>query len=73
MFTLISAKLPAAVSLFWTYTQIVALSERFLLDSPKVRRIFKIPKTPYELKNPFIFKYERMLESLFYITKISKK
>jgi len=44
---------PAGVTLYWTTSSVYGLIQNLVMLSPRVRRGFKIPKTPRELQHPY--------------------
>ena len=59
------------LSLFWVTNNLCAISQSLLLLSPKVRRLFRIPKTDVEHRHPYEKLQERLLH-IFYLKKSAK-
>ncbi|KAF3426407.1 hypothetical protein E2986_06268 [Frieseomelitta varia] len=63
--------LPSCLSLFWVTNNLCSISQSLLLLSPKVRRLFRIPKTDVEYRHPYE-KLQERLRHIFYLKKSAK-
>ncbi|KAL1517796.1 hypothetical protein ABEB36_001520 [Hypothenemus hampei] len=49
----IAASVPSCLALYWTASSAYGLAQNLVLMSPKVRRLFRIPETTIEVKEPY--------------------
>ena len=73
VFSILIAKSPAALGLFWISLKTLHFVECILLDSIRVRRFLRIPKTIYEPANIYKFKYDVVLRGFKNLFKKFKK
>ncbi|XP_035729674.1 cytochrome c oxidase assembly protein COX18, mitochondrial-like [Vespa mandarinia] len=52
--------IPSSLSLYWITNSAFSLCQKFLLMSPKFRRLTRIPETDSELSHPYSYLYEKM-------------
>ncbi|KAJ8674880.1 hypothetical protein QAD02_010666 [Eretmocerus hayati] len=60
----IASCLPAAVSIYWTTSSMFGLMQVFLLSSPRVRRLLRIPITSAEFAHPYSHMYKTLRSKL---------
>ncbi|XP_047361660.1 cytochrome c oxidase assembly protein COX18, mitochondrial isoform X2 [Vespa velutina] len=52
--------IPSSLSLYWITNSAFSLCQKFLLMSPKFRRLTRIPETDSELSHPYSYLYEKI-------------
>ncbi|XP_050533353.1 cytochrome c oxidase assembly protein COX18, mitochondrial [Daktulosphaira vitifoliae] len=56
--------LPSGVTLYWTTSSIYGLSQNLILLSPRLRKWFGIPRTPYNHEKPYQYIIDKTKQTL---------
>ncbi|XP_047118879.1 cytochrome c oxidase assembly protein COX18, mitochondrial isoform X1 [Schistocerca piceifrons] len=62
--TAIATQVPSCLTVYWVTSSFYGLVQNIVLMSPRVKKFFRIPETPSQLKHPYMHIYKRLREKV---------
>ncbi|XP_049831650.1 cytochrome c oxidase assembly protein COX18, mitochondrial [Schistocerca gregaria] len=62
--TAIATQVPSCLTVYWVTSSFYGLVQNIVLMSPRVKKFFRIPETPSQLKHPYRHIYKRLREKV---------